>query len=205
MQGHAMRIGLDLDNTLICYDQAFLRVGKEEGILPASFAGNKAAVKRALLVERPDGSLWEGLQGLVYGRRIDAATLFDGVTEFLGRCRNRADIVAIVSHKTERAHYDPKTDLRVAALQWMESRQFFDTSGLGLERGNVYFEGTRDDKVRRIRDLGCDVFVDDLAEVLIHGGMPAACRKILFGSDPQIGFEQYASWHEVCDALFPSS
>ena len=41
-----MRIGLDLDNTLICYDQAFLRVGKEEGILSASFAGNKAAVKR---------------------------------------------------------------------------------------------------------------------------------------------------------------
>ena len=44
-----MRIGLDLDNTLICYDQAFLRVGKEEGILPASFVGNKAVVKRTLL------------------------------------------------------------------------------------------------------------------------------------------------------------
>ena len=58
-----MRIGLDLDNTLICYDQAFLRVGKDEGLLPASFAGNKAAVKRALLVERPDGSLWEGAAG----------------------------------------------------------------------------------------------------------------------------------------------
>jgi hypothetical protein len=49
------------------------------------------------------------------------------------------------------------------------------------------------------------VFVDDLAEVLVHGEMPAACRKILFGSDPQSGFEQYASWHEVCNALFPSS
>ena len=131
MQGHAMRIGLDLDNTLICYDQAFLRVGKEEGILSASFVGNKAAVKRALLVERPDGYLWEALQGLVYGRRIDAAMLFDGVTEFLEACRSHADTVAIVSHKTERAHYDPQTDLRVAALRWMESKQFFDASGLG--------------------------------------------------------------------------
>jgi len=43
MQGHAMRIGLDLDNTLICYDQAFLRVGKEEGILPASFVNQQVA------------------------------------------------------------------------------------------------------------------------------------------------------------------
>jgi hypothetical protein len=205
MQGHAMRIGLDLDNTLICYDQAFLRVGKEEGILSASFEGNKAAVKRALLVERPDGALCEALQGLVYGRRIDAEMLFDGVAEFLGQCRRHADSVAIVSHKTERAHYDPETDLRVAALQWMESRQFFEASGLGLERGNVYFEGTRDDKVRRIRELGCDVFIDDLAEVLVHGEMPAACRKILFSSDQHGGFEQYASWREVCDALFPTS
>ena len=54
-----MRIGLDLDNTLICYDQAFLQVGKEEGLLPASFVGNKPAIKQALLAERPDGYLWE--------------------------------------------------------------------------------------------------------------------------------------------------
>ena len=201
-----MRIGIDLDNTLICYDEAFLRVGKEEGLLPASFVGNKAAVKRALLAERPDGYLWESLQGLVYGRRIDAAMLFDGVAEFLEKCRRHAGTVAIVSHKTELAHHDPHlTDLRAAALQWMEGNRFFDATGLGLDRGTVYFEGTRDDKVRRICTLQCDLFVDDLAEVLGHAEMPAGCRKILFGGDPQSGFEQYASWHEVCDAIFRAS
>ena len=68
------------------------------------------------------------------------------------------------------------TDLRVAALRWMESNRFFDATGLGIGRSNVYFEGTRDEKVRRIRELGCDVFVDDLAEVLSPrrdaGGVP---------------------------------
>ena len=29
-----MRVGIDLDNTLISYDQAFQRVAKEEGLLP---------------------------------------------------------------------------------------------------------------------------------------------------------------------------
>lgn len=198
-----MRVGIDLDNTMICYDQAFLRVGKEEGLLPPSFEGNKAAVKRALVAERPDGYLWESLQGLVYGRRIDAATLFDGVARFIETCRARADVVAVVSHKTELAHHDPHlTDLRAAALQWMESNRFFDGAGLGLGRQDVYFEGTRDDKVRRIRALECDVFVDDLAEVLAHADMPTTCRKILFGSEPQSEFEQYASWDEVRDALF---
>jgi hypothetical protein len=199
-----MKIGIDLDNTLICYDQAFQRVGKEEGLLPASFEGDKAAVKRALLKERPDGLLWETLQGLVYGRRIDAATLFDGVARFLEACHARGGTVAVVSHKTQLAHHDPlRTDLRAAAVQWMESNRFFDAAGLGLKRQNVYFEGTRDDKIRRIAALGIDLFVDDLAEVLGHEHMPAACRKILFGQEPQGRFEQYATWHDLCDAVFP--
>jgi hypothetical protein len=198
-----MRIGIDLDNTLICYDQAFQRVGREEGLLPTSFEGSKAAVKRALLAERPDGLLWETLQGLVYGRRIDAATLYEGAARFLQLCRRHAEIVAIVSHKTERAHHDPAlTDLRVAALQWMEDKRFFDSAGLGLQRDHVFFEGTREEKVRRISALRCDLFIDDLVEVLAHAEMPASCRKILFGGEPQDGFEHYVSWGEICDAVF---
>ena len=198
-----MKVGIDLDNTLICYDQAFARVGREEGLLPPSFEGTKVDVKRALLEKRPDGLLWESLQGLVYGRRIDAAVLFDGVATFLRACRARGDAVTIVSHKTELAHHDPlRTDLRQSALRWMESNGFFEAKGLGLGRQHVYFEGTRDEKVGRIRALECDVFVDDLAEVLGHAEMPAACRKILFGNGPQSEFEQYASWDQVRDALF---
>ncbi|WP_421999457.1 hypothetical protein [Reyranella sp.] len=197
-----MKVGLDLDNTLICYDHAFSRVGREEGLLPAAFQGNKVEVKRALLADRADGYLWERLQGLVYGRRIDAASLFDGVTDFLASCRRRGDGIVIVSHKTEKAHHDPQnTDLRVAALRWMEDNGFFAPAGLGLDRGSVHFEATRDDKVRRIGALGCDVFIDDLAEVLGHDAMPAGCRKILFGRDPHCPFEQYPSWNEIRDAL----
>jgi hypothetical protein len=199
-----MKIGIDLDNTLICYDQAFQRVGREEGLLPSSFEGDKAAVKRALMKERPDGLLWETLQGLVYGRRIDAATLFDGVAQFLEACRGRGDTIAIVSHKTELAHHDPlRTDLRAAALQWMEAKRFFEPAGLGLQRRNVFFEGTREEKIRRIAALDLELFVDDLAEVLGHEDMPAACRKVLFGQEPQNRFEQYATWSELCDAVFP--
>ncbi|MGD9883762.1 MAG: hypothetical protein AB7F22_23365 [Reyranella sp.] len=114
-------------------DQAFLEVGKDEGLLPASFQGNKIAVKRALLAERRDGLLWQTLQGLVYGRRIDAASLFDGAADFLALCQQRGTEVLVVSHKTELAHHDPlSTNLRHAALRWMEARGLFDS--MGLER-----------------------------------------------------------------------
>ena len=201
-----MKIGLDLDNTLICYDDAFQRVGREEGLLPPSFSGNKVTVKQVLHDERPDGYLWQRLQGLVYGRRIDAARLFDGVPAFLAECRDRGHEVVIVSHKTEFAHYDPlRTDLRVAALRFMEDQGFFAAEGLGLARDGVYFEGTREGKVKRIAELGCEVFVDDLVEVLAHAGMQAGCRKILFGQDPDHDFEQYTSWDDVRAALFRPS
>lgn len=196
-----MRIGLDLDNTLICYDQAFVEVGKDEGLLPHAFQGGKTAVKRALLAERPDGLLWQTLQGLVYGRRIDAAILFDGVPEFLRQCRQQGVDVLVVSHKTELAHHDPAlTNLRHAALGWMERRGLF--AAQGLERRNVHFEATREDKVRRIGVLGCELFVDDLAEVLTDVGMPAGCRRILFGNDPHDGLQTCPTWRDVSDAVF---
>ena len=197
-----MRIGLDLDNTLICYDHAFLTVGKAEGLLPEAFAGGKAAIKTALLAERPDGFLWERLQGLVYGQRIDTAILFDGAADFLGLCRRHGADVMVVSHKTELAHHDPlSTNLRQAALRWMEERGLFED--IGLERDNVHFESTREAKVKRICALGCAMFIDDLAEVLTDAGMPADCRKILFGGAPQGGLEHCANWRDVGRAIFP--
>jgi len=52
-----MRIGLDLDNTLVSYDQAFLAVGKAEGLLPPDFADSKTLVKASLLARRSQGRL----------------------------------------------------------------------------------------------------------------------------------------------------
>jgi len=202
-----MRIGLDLDNTLVAYDQAFLAVGKAEGLLPPEFAGGKAAVKALLLAERPDRRSWEALQGQVYGRRLDQAVLYPGVAEFLARCRAEAAALAIVSHKTLLAHHDPLgTNLHEAALAWLERQGFFAASGFGLKEENVFFEATREDKVRRISALGCDVFIDDLPEVLAHALLPRRCRKILFSSEPGSapeGCERYGSWHEITHALFP--
>ena len=202
-----MRIGVDFDNTLVCYDRAFATVGKEAGLLPADFTGGKDAAKRFLLRGRPDGYLWERLQGLVYGRRIDHAELAEGAAEFFRRCRERNGWqVYVVSHKTVLAHHDPlRTDLRESALGWMRRQGFFEADGFGLDVTRVFFEDTRDAKVRRIGDLDCQVFVDDLPEVLGHAAMPAGCRKILFSTEHSGPFERAANWTEVCAAVFPRS
>jgi hypothetical protein len=202
-----MRIGVDFDNTLVSYDRAFATVGKEEGFLPGDFAGGKDAAKRWLYRERPDGYLWERLQGLVYGRRIDRAEIYDGVAAFFRLCRDDRDCqVFIVSHKTVLAHHDPlNTNLRDSALAWMNQQGFFDKTGFGLDPGQVFFEDTREAKVRRIGALDCRIFIDDLPEVLGHPDMPAACRKILFATQHPGPFERAANWTEICDAVFQRS
>jgi hypothetical protein len=199
-----MRIGVDFDNTLVSYDRAFAAVGKEEGLLPADFTGGKDAAKRWLHRERPDGYLWERLQGMVYGRRIDRAELYAGAAEFFRRCRAQAGWqVYVVSHKTVLAHHDPlQTDLRESALGWMRRQGFFEKDGFGLDTSQVFFEDTRDAKVRRISELHCQIFVDDLPEVLGHAAMPAGCRKILFATEDSGPFERAANWNEVCAAVF---
>ncbi len=124
---------------------------------------------------------WMKLQGYVYGRGIADATMFAGVGAFLNRCRAENVPVVIVSHKTEFGHYDPeRVNLREAALGWMRDQGFFAEAGYAIPVENIYFEGTRGEKIRRIASTGCSAFIDDLEEVLNDPAFPPHVRRILF-------------------------
>jgi len=63
---------------------------------------------------------------------------------------------------------------------------------------------TKEAKVARAADIGCQVFIDDLPEILSLQGFPAGMRGILF--DPQdrhsdLAIERYATWDAVRQAL----
>ena len=180
-----MLIGLDFDNTIICYDHVFLAGAKEQALLPPNFTGTKRDVRDAIRL-LPDGETrWQALQGYVYGRGIGGATPFDGLPEFLARVQSEGHTVVIVSHKTEFGHFDPtRVNLREAALDWMRNQRFFSTDGYGLSETNVHFASTRADKLQKIRMVECEIFVDDLEEVLGDPDFPTDVEPILFSSDP---------------------
>ncbi|NBT57118.1 MAG: phosphotransferase enzyme domain protein, partial [Betaproteobacteria bacterium] len=112
-----MKIGIDFDNTLACYDATFIRLAREMGLPVDSNVTSKRAVKQ-LVQASPDGELaWQRMQGQVYGRLMQGAALFPGVMEFLQLARQRGHEVVIVSHKTEFGHFDDsQVPLRQAAL-----------------------------------------------------------------------------------------
>ena len=156
----------------------------------------------------PDGeNEWQRVQGIVYGRRMGEATLIEGVEDFFKDCKRHQAQVLIVSHKTERAHFDAtRTNLRSAALSWMEQESFFEENGLGLSPEDVFFEGTRLEKIDRIRRLQCTHFIDDLEEVFLETAFPDHVEKTLYaphwqGASPS-GLRVARSWNEISKALF---
>ena len=206
-----IRIGIDFDNTIAGYDNVFLRVAKEIKLIPSDFEGSKKSIRDAIRKLDDGENKWQCLQGRVYGRNMKDAHMIDGVADFLSYCRNLNDVdIYIVSHKTEYGHYDPmKINLRDAAMSWMESNKFFkkETGGFGIDRERVFFEFTRNEKLERIRILGCCYFIDDLEEVLNDIRFPQNTRRILFTNGAtdnikNISYDICQSWHEIKSIIF---
>jgi hypothetical protein len=201
------RIGLDFDNTIITYDDVFLTMARERGLIPRDFSGRKQAIRDSIRL-LPDGELaWQQLQGHVYGKGVTRAAMFDGVEAFLRRCKQENVPVVIVSHKTEFGHHDPeRVNLRQAALEWMTAQGFFREGGYAIPPENVYFEGTRQEKIARITQLGCSHFIDDLEEVLTDPGFPDEVERILFSEgDASSRVEAYVvcpTWQDIEKRVF---
>lgn len=172
-------IGVDLDNTIVCYDEVFHRVAVERGLIPAHTPVRKTAVKEQLcLAGRED--VWTALQGLVYGPRMAEAEPYPGVLEFFTRCRQLGQTAYIISHRSQHPYAGPAYDLHEFARQWLSRRGFHDYARVALPPGKVFLETGKASKLARIAQAGCTHFVDDLPEFLTDPAFPPGVERILF-------------------------
>ena len=202
-----MNIGIDFDNTIAQYVTSFREVALEEGIIDGNWECKGKTELRDHLRRQPNGEkIWMKLQGLVYGKYMHRAEMLPGVANFLMSCKRRNHNLFIVSHKTEYGHFDPgRISLRQEALKWMEAKQFFDQNYFGIERENVFFADTREEKVRKISQLKCDWFIDDLPEVFEEKNFPQNTKKILFakfdGNKIDSDISPIDKWSDISDVV----
>ena len=137
-----MLLGLDFDNTLICYDELFHAIATERSLLPASIPKYKIAVRDHLRATGQEHE-WTRMQGEAYGRRISEARAYDGVLDTLRDLSRSGVSMCVVSHKTRTPYLGEPFDLHAAARDWLEQHQFFDKEGLGWSRNQVFFELTK--------------------------------------------------------------
>ena len=190
-----MIIGIDLDNTIISYDDLWQKLATERGLPPVKSAQGKTAIRDDLR-NSPGGDLeWQKIQQIAYGPRIGEATLMVGFDHFLKKCRQKGIQVYIVSHKT--------VGLRDAAMNWMKQRGFFAAEGFGLDpERDVFFGSTREEKIKRVNQLKCSWFIDDLKEIFQENAFPKGVGRILFSphasdKDSVTGIHVMKTWKEI--------
>jgi hypothetical protein len=202
-----MRIGIDFDNTVACYDGVFHAAALERGLIPATLASDKNAVRDHLNGNGRAEAFTE-LQGYVYGARMDLAAPYPGLAEFVATARRVGHDLCIVSHKTRHPILGPRYDLHAAARGFLIERGLVGAGHGQIDSDSVFFELTKESKIARIAALGCEAFIDDLPEIFASPDFPGTTRGILF--DPANQFAELArqckldrrgSWTEIAAEL----
>lgn len=190
-----MRLGIDFDNTIACYDTVFHRAAARAGLLPAVPVLTKAQVRDTLRRQGREYD-WTALQGEVYGPGMRDVAPFAGVLEGLRTLRERGVDVFIISHKTRTPYRGPAWDLHQCAGDWLERQGCFEL----LTRPQVFFELTLAEKLQRIARQGCTHFIDDLPELLAEPAFPPGVTRLLFDPDdvyPQEPYQRFRTWPEM--------
>ena len=198
-----MRIGIDFDNTIACYDGAFHAAALERGLIPPELGRDKNSV-RDYLNGYGKASDFTELQGYVYGARMDLASPYPGFSDFVTAARKAGHDLFIISHKTRYPILGPKHDLHAAARGFLASHGLVGERAGQIAPSCVFFDLTKEAKVRRIAALGCDAFIDDLPEIFGQPDFPEATRRILFDPVDQfrdIKFDSCSTWAEIAAEL----
>ncbi len=195
-----MVIGIDFDNTIVCYDQVFQKAARELELNLPDIPPTKAGIKEYLQQHDREND-WIRLQGYVYGPRMGDARPFPGVLDFFTRCKRIGQSVYIVSHRTRSPFRGEPYDLHQAAQEWLEKHGFYDPRRIGLSRNQVYFELTKEGKINRIKELICNVFIDDLPDLLRSNDFPRGVDRILFDPEKRYTTEKTflraTTWAEI--------
>ena len=198
-----MILGVDFDNTLVCYDGLFHAAAVKRGLMPVDGPKDKQGV-RQWLIEHGKEADFTLLQGYVYGQELKDAKPYPGALECLKALRTAGAHLFIISHKTVYPYRGPAFDLRQAALKWLNDNGFFPNAVFSVE--DVFFENTLEEKVLRVAELKCTHFIDDMERFLLRSDFPIETDRFWFhpfgeqgGVDSGVveGLRRVDSWVDI--------
>ena len=172
-----MILGVDFDNTIVCYDHAFYRGALAKGLIPPSIPPAKNEIRNYL---RKMGRKKRGHNFRVscMGHACVRQNHFTKVIEFFHTCRRSGIAIFIISHKTKYPYLGERYDLHKASLDWITRYDLFNDRGISIS-DNVFLELTKEEKIED-KKQGCTHFIDDLPEFLSEPAFPRDVQRILF-------------------------
>ncbi len=195
-------LGIDFDNTIVCYDEIFYRVAMERKLIPADLSPRKEQVRDYLRKAGREDD-WTEMQGYVYGSRMAEVNPFPGVIACITAVVKSGINVRVISHKTRTPYLGHPYDLHGAAKSWMQQQGFFDPERIAMKDEQIFFLETKRMKLEQIIRCGCKWFIDDLPEFFLEGSFPDNVKKLLFDpahsfrSDSAAFIQRFDSWADI--------
>lgn len=198
-----LNIGLDFDNTIVCYDDAVRELAIRDFDVPTNACMNKISIRKYLRDNRGE-DVWVSFQGSLYGPGMRYAKPYPGCIGALTELRAKGVHLSIISHRSKWPYSGDAYDLHAFASDWISNHLDMDLFDSSSNR-DIYFLETKEEKVSKIKDSECDIFVDDLLDLLEMLSFPNKPKRILF--DPHKKFidkkdsklSVASSWSEIVE------
>ena len=177
MNSKSIRFGFDLDNTLIDYSASVLKYCQINNLKKCDNIGE---LRQLLRKSNINNNAWQVAQCWLYTTGLEYANFSEGAIDLIHHLHKKNIDIYIVSHKTEfTPNFCERKNLRHLALTWLKNSEIVNVLP---DFKNLYFEGTRQEKIAQINRLNLDYFVDDLFEVLNDPNLAKSISKYLIGS-----------------------
>lgn len=187
-----MIIGFDFDNTIVCYDNAIAVLAEQQFDLPPDLPRTKLGIRDFLRSSGREPE-WTRFQGELYGPGMIHAEPFEGALKVIEELVTLGHKLVIISHRTRFPYLGERHDMHAFARDWVRERvpSVFDS---------VSFRETKAEKIATIARSGCDVFLDDLPEILSDSAFPSSTQGVLFapnGESSSWQGQRIASWQDL--------
>ena len=119
------------------------------------------------------------MQAIAYGLEMHSAKPAQGAMRMLKLLRDKGHRIILISHKTKYPIAGGCINLREKATQWLKKEGFWNEEKNSIIE-DIIFTNTKEDKIRKINESGCELFVDDLTAVLDN--IDESIQRILYSN-----------------------
>jgi len=169
--------GFDLDNTLINYSISAQIYSRSNNLEKCE---DIISLRSLLKTKDSTGRRWQEAQSWIYTEGLSFAYPNTGAKELCSYLESNNFKLQIVSHKTTHTpKFCGEKPLRSLASQWIKESEL---SIYFSDEEMIHYELTRVNKVKKIKVLNLNYFVDDLLEVFTEHEYPKEINSYLMGS-----------------------
>ena len=189
-----IKLGIDLDNTIICYDRLIYNIAKKK--FPKLNLKNEKISKKDIkneIIKSYGNEQRTKLQGIIYGKKILNSNLFDGFYQTIEELKNDFELF-IISHKTKYPALGEKVNLRDSAKRFLKKHKISFCKNELIKKKNIHFADTKNKKIDIISRNQIDIFIDDLDEILKL--LPKNVLKIHFSKKKTI-YKNFSNWKKI--------